>query len=217
MLDRKNKAIIVIQRLEQHYSINKKDFLQNYSNPFQLLIATILSAQSTDKQVNNVTEKLFKKFQEPSDFLSSSVEEIEEYISGVGLYKTKARYLYNTAKILVEKYNSTVPTEINELVTLPGVGRKTANVILNDWYNKNNGIAVDTHVKRITYRLGLTKHLQPNKIEKDLKSLFPRNKWGKVTKLFILHGRNICRAKKAKCDLCFLSDICNKTDVVDLV
>lgn len=203
-------ANVVLERLLEHYDIKKKEFLNNYSTPFQLLVAALLSAQSTDKQVNTVTNQLFKRYPDPQSFAQSSPEEIEQYIKSVGLYKTKARNIHNLSKVLLSEYNSSVPKTISELIKLPGIGRKTANVVLNDWFQINEGIAVDTHVQRISYRIGLTKHTNPEKIEKDLMLLFPKNSWGILTRLFISHGREICLARNPKCDNCFLSDICKK-------
>ncbi|MHA1398788.1 MAG: endonuclease III [Candidatus Heimdallarchaeaceae archaeon] len=211
--EKEQKAQKVLERFDEHYRLEKKEFLKHYSNPFQLLIAAILSAQSTDKQVNAVTKDLFKHFPDPESFVNSSTTEIEKNISKVGLYKTKAKYIYSLSKKLIEEYNSKVPTSIDKLIKLPGVGRKTANVLLNDWYGINEGIAIDTHVKRISYRIGLTNNTTPLRIEEDLKQLFPKERWGHITRLFITHGREICYARFPKCSDCFLIDICDRKGV----
>ncbi|UJG42364.1 MAG: endonuclease III [Candidatus Heimdallarchaeum endolithica] len=205
-----NIANIVLERLLEHYDIKTKKFLQNYSTPFQLLVAALLSAQSTDKQVNNVTKKLFEKFPDPKSFASSAPKEIEQYIKSVGLYKNKAKNIYDLSNVLVNEYNSAIPKTISDLIKLPGIGRKTANVVLNDWFKINEGIAVDTHVQRISYRIGLTKNTNPRKIEHDLMLLFPKDSWDIITRLFISHGREICLARNPKCNICFLNDICQK-------
>ncbi|MBA7515398.1 Ultraviolet N-glycosylase/AP lyase [subsurface metagenome] len=213
-------TISVSQRVEQILSLLEKNYpnstgsLINFSSPFQLLTAAILSAQSTDKQVNAVTPKLFERFPNPILLSHATIEEIESLISSVGLYKNKAKFLKNMASHLTEKYNSNVPTTIKELIKLPGVGRKTANVLLNDWFGIHEGIAVDTHVKRISYRLELTENSNPNKIEEDLKLIIPEGKWGKITHLLIDHGRKICRAQEPLCNECFLSTICPRIGVI---
>ena len=189
--------------------------LTNYSSPFQLLIATVLSAQSTDKQVNSITKELFSLFPDPEAFASSSIIEIENSISTVGLYKNKARFIFELSKKLVVEYNSIVPTSILELVKLPGVGRKTANVLLNDWFNIHEGIAVDTHVKRLSYRMGLTDKTDPNKIEKNLQEIIPSEKWGQLTHMFISHGRAVCKAQKPLCKTCFLLKVCPRVGVIE--
>ncbi|MCK4844202.1 MAG: endonuclease III [Candidatus Heimdallarchaeota archaeon] len=210
----------VSQRVKQILSLLEKNYpsskgsLTNISSPFQLLTAAILSAQSTDKQVNAVTPELFERFPDPILLSHAPIEEIETLISSVGLYKNKAKFLKGMASHLTEKYNSTVPTTITELIKLPGVGRKTANVLLNDWFGIHEGIAVDTHVKRISYRLGLTENSKPNKIEEDLKLTIPEGKWGKITHLLIDHGRKICRAQEPLCNECFLSTICTRIGVI---
>lgn len=198
--------------LETHYP-KFEGGLTNYSTPFQMLIATVLSAQSTDKQVNSITKDLFSRFPDPKSFASSSIVEIENSISKVGLYKNKAKYIFELSKQLITSYNSIVPTTISELVNLPGVGRKTANVLLNDWFNIHEGIAVDTHVKRLSYRMKLTNRTDPNKIEKDLQAIIPSEKWGQITHLFISHGRTVCKAQNPLCKTCFLLELCPRVGV----
>jgi endonuclease-3 len=202
-----NRFSRILLLLEKNYP-EFRGGLANYSSPFQLLIATVLSAQSTDKQVKLITEKLFSHFPDPEAFASSSIIEIERYISKVGLYKNKAKFIFNLSKQLINEYDSIVPTSILELVKLPGVGRKTANVLLNDWFDIHEGIAVDTHVKRLSYRMGLTDNTDPNKIETDLQEIIPSEKWGRLTHLFISHGRAVCKAQKPLCKTCFLNEAC---------
>jgi endonuclease-3 len=209
-----NRFSRILLLLEKNYP-EFRGGLANYSSPFQLLIATVLSAQSTDKQVNLITEKLFSHFPDPEAFASSSIIEIERYISKVGLYKNKAKFIFNLSKQLINEYDSIVPTSILELVKLPGVGRKTANVLLNDWFDIHEGIAVDTHVKRLSYRMGLTDNTDPNKIETDLQEIIPSEKWGRLTHLFISHGRAVCKAQKPLCKTCFLNEACPRVGVVE--
>ncbi|MHA1465189.1 MAG: endonuclease III [Candidatus Heimdallarchaeaceae archaeon] len=209
MADRVSRILLLLDK-------NYPEFhggLKNYSSPFQLLIATVLSAQSTDKQVNSITKKLFIRFPDPKSFASSSIVEIENYISKAGLYKNKAKYIFKLSNQLISEYNSIVPTTISELVNLPGVGRKTANVLLNDWFNIHEGIAVDTHVKRLSYRMKLTNRTDPNKIEEDLQAIIPSEKWGQITHLFISHGRAVCKAQNPLCKTCFLLELCPRVGV----
>ncbi len=210
-LDEK-KNMKILDLLEEHYT-KFRGGLANYSSPFQLLIATILSAQSTDKQVNSITKKLFSNYPEPSSFATATLEEIEKAISKVGLYRNKAKTISIVSKTIISDYNSEVPTSLGELVKLPGIGRKTANVLLNDWFEIHDGIAVDTHVKRISYRLGFTEKTIPDKIEFDLMKIIPQDKWGRITHLFISHGRAICKAQNPKCQECFLLEYCPRAGV----
>lgn len=201
-----------ITRLRLFYLLNKNypnaKIILKYSNNFQLLVAIILSAQTTDITVNKVTAKLFNKYKTVKDFANTDLSELEKDISMVGLYRNKAKNIIATAKIIIGKYNDEIPNSISELVKLPGVGRKTANVFLGNAYEISEGIAVDTHVVRLSKRLGLSKNSDPNKIEQDLMKLFNKKKWFKLTYLLIDHGRKICRAKDPKCDKCFLNKIC---------
>lgn len=207
--DRVSRILLLLEKNYPEF----RGGLANYSSPFQLLIATVLSAQSTDKQVNSITKELFSRFPDPEAFASSSIFEIENSISKVGLYKNKAKFIFKLSKQLISEYDSIVPTSILELVKLPGVGRKTANVLLNDWFNIHEGIAVDTHVKRLSYRMGLTDNTNPIKIETDLQEIIPSEKWGRVTHLFISHGRVVCKAQKPLCKTCFLNEACPRVGV----
>ena len=180
----------------------------HYSDPLELLIATILSAQCTDKQVNEVTKILFKKYRTPQDYIKTPQEEFEKDIYSTGFYRNKAKNIKEMSKILVNEFDSKVPDTMEALLTLPGVGRKTANIILSGAFGKIEGIAVDTHVKRITFRLGLTVNTDPEKIEKDLMKIIPKNDWDIFTLLLIHHGRKVCDARKPLCGECVLNKLC---------
>lgn len=179
-----------------------------YKTPFQLLIATILSAQSTDKRVNIVTTDLFKQYGNPEDMAYMDLEELKTIIKSIGFYNSKAENIMKTSKIILEKYNSEVPDNMDDLTTLPGVGRKTANVVLSNCFGVP-AFAVDTHVKRISFRLGLTKNTNPELIEKDITSKIPKNMYIKAHHAMIFHGRRICKAKNPLCESCLLINDCN--------
>jgi endonuclease-3 len=179
-----------------------------WSNPLELLVATILSAQTTDVQVNRVTEKLFTKYRTAEDYADSSLDELEENIRPTGFYRNKARSLRGMARALVEEHGGEVPSTMSELVALPGVGRKTANVVLGNAFGTNEGIVVDTHVRRVSGRLGLTESSDPVKIERELMRLVPESEWTIFSHLLILHGRRTCKARKPDCPNCILNDIC---------
>lgn len=179
----------------------------NFENPFQLLVATILSAQCTDERVNQVTSKLFKKYKSIKDYLKVSDEELEKDIFSTGYYKAKAKKIKATAKMILEKYNGEVPNLMQELIKLPGVGRKTANVILGHIFNIPS-IVVDTHVIRLSNRFGWVKTKNAEKIEYELMNLLPKKQWVKFTHYIINHGRKICTARNPKCELCAISQFC---------
>lgn len=179
-----------------------------HSNPFELLIATILSAQCTDVRVNMVTPSLFKKYPTPQKMARASLEEMEEAIQSINFFRNKSKSLINCAKQLVEDYQGEVPQTVEELSELAGVGRKTANVVLGNAFNINTGIVVDTHVKRTTNLLGLTKQTDPGKIELELMKLFPNDQWTEISHLLIFLGRRTCIANRPQCDLCNLKDVC---------
>lgn len=180
----------------------------DFQNPFQLLIATILSAQCTDKQVNKVTQVLFSKFSLPMDFVKADINFIEQLIRPTGYYRNKARNIRNCSGMLVERFGSRVPDTIDELVQLPGVGRKTANVVLGAVFGKP-GIVVDTHVARISKRLELTCHHDPVKIEKDLMEIIPVKNWNSFCLQLIYFGRDICKARKPGCPTCPVVSLCS--------
>ena len=180
----------------------------NSINNYTFLIAVLLSAQTKDKSVNIITEKLFKVVSTPEQMLSLGLDKLKEYIKNIGLYNNKAKNIINLSKILIEKYNSEVPLDRDLLESLPGIGRKSANVILNKICNAPY-IAVDTHVARVSKRLGLTNNTNVNKIEKDLYKIIPNKYHNTASNLLVMHGRYTCTAKNPKCNKCILKDICN--------
>ncbi len=204
------RATEILKRLRREYP--EPETALNFMNPFELLVATILSAQAADVHVNRVTESLFKKYKSVKDYADASPGTFQRDISSINFYKTKAKNIQGSAKMVVERFNSKVPKTMDELVSLPGVARKTANIVLSNAYGINEGIAVDTHVKRLAYRLGLTKNEDPAKIEKDLIAVTLREEWGNLSHLLIFHGRKTCQAKKPKHDECVLYDICPSKD-----
>ena len=196
----------VTARLKAEYPDARTEL--EWSNPLELLVATILSAQTTDVQVNRVTESLFSKYRTAEDYADSTPEELEEDIRPTGFYRNKARSLRGMASALVEEHGGEVPRTMSELVALPGVGRKTANVVLGNAFGTNEGIVVDTHVRRVSGRLGLTETSDPVKIEQDLMEVVPEEDRTIFSHLLILHGRRTCRARKPDCPNCILNDIC---------
>ncbi len=180
----------------------------NFSNPLEILLATILSAQCTDKRVNIVTKKLFAKYKTVQDYANADLKRFEQEIRSTGFYRNKAKNIIESAKKIIKEFGGRVPDRMEDLLKLPGVARKTANIVLFNGFGKIEGIAVDTHVKRLSQRLGLTKNNNPEKIEKDLMDLLDRKEWGEFSYLLIEHGRNICLAKKPKCNECVLKNIC---------
>jgi len=178
-----------------------------HENPFELLVATILSAQCTDERVNSVTKSLFEKYKTPKDFATADIDELKNIIRPTGFFNNKAINIKNMAIKLIKNYNSNIPSNMKDLITLPGVGRKTANVILGNCFTPE-GIVVDTHVKRVSKRLGLTKSDNPQKIEEDLLKIIPKEKWNIFSHQVILFGREICVSRKPKCDICELNTIC---------
>jgi len=204
----KEVAKEIIKILKKEYPDAKTEL--KYSNPFELLIATILSAQAKDTTINKITPILFKKYPTPQKLANANIKEVEEIIKPTGFYKTKAKNIIEASKILIAKFKGNVPDNINDLIQLKGVARKTANVVLSNAFNKNEGIVVDTHVKRISYRIGLTDNTDPIKIEKDLMKIFEKKDWGFISNVLVLHGRYICNAKKPKCDICKISQLCEK-------
>jgi endonuclease-3 len=209
-MNNKKRIVEIIKRLKKKQP--KPETALIYKNPFELLVATILSAQSTDVHVYKVTVSLFKKYTSLKDYARASPEAFQKDLSSINFYKTKAKNIQAAAKMIAEHFNSNVPRTMDELTSLPGVARKTANIILSNAYGIHEGIAVDTHVKRLAYRLGLTKHEDPVKIEQDLVTITPKNEWGTLSHLLIFHGRKICQAKKPSHKECVLSDICPSRD-----
>ena len=180
----------------------------DFQTPLQLLVATILSAQCTDRRVNMVTPALFSRYPTAQALADARLEELEELVKPTGFFRNKARSLVGMARALVERHGGEVPATMAELVALPGVGRKTANVILGNAFGRNEGVVVDTHVQRVSQRLGLTGETDPVKIEQALMPLFPRDGWAMLSHLLIFHGRRVCEARRPKCGECGLRDVC---------
>jgi len=200
----------IIERLNEHYGTEYICYL-NHENAWQLLIATILSAQCTDARVNEVTKKLFKKYDTLEKFANANIKKLEKDIYSTGFYHNKAKNIIECAKMLIEKYDGEVPSDIEQLTKLPGVGRKTANVIRGNIYHIQS-IVVDTHVKRISRKLGLTKNEDPEKIEYDLMKALPKEHWILWNIQIIAHGRSLCTAKNPNCAECFLRDLCERSE-----
>ena len=205
-LEPKQRTAKIIELLEKQYP-NAKTAL-NYTSPLEILVATMLSAQTTDVTVNIVTQTLFKKYRTAEDYAKADIKELEQDIRSTGFYHNKARNLQNCCRLLIEKFHSQVPKTMEELLELPGVARKTANIVLYNAYGSIVGIAVDTHVRRLSERLGLTQQKDQDKIEKDLMQITPKEKWMELTDLLIFHGRQTCIARKPKCEVCVLNKIC---------
>ena len=204
--DLKRRVLEIINRLEKEHPDAK--IALNFSNPLELLVATILAAQCTDERVNQVTRNLFKKYRSAEDYANADINVLEQDIKPTGYYRVKARRIKEVCKVLVEKFNSEVPKTMEGLLSLPGVARKTANIVLTNAYGINEGIIVDTHVLRLAKRLGLTKSKTRERIEKDLMEIVPKNKWGRFADLLIFHGRRVCKARKPNCEICVLKDLC---------
>ena len=204
----KKDVVAIIEELKNMYPDAKCSL--DFKTPFQMLVAVVLSAQCTDERVNKTTPSIFEKYPEPIDFVNMDIAELENLIHPCGFYKTKAKNLKKTADILVQKYNSIVPQNMEELMNLPGVGRKSANVIMLEAFNKPQGIAVDTHCKRISNRMGFSKESEPEKIEQDLLKVVPKEYYKDVNHLFMWHGRNTCTAQKPKCDSCKVRKHCKE-------
>jgi endonuclease-3 len=205
------RAPEIYRRLAGHYP--NAHCALDFRNPFELLVATILSAQCTDKRVNLVTPALFERYPTPAKLAQAKPSAVETLIKSAGFYRSKTKNLIGMAHGLVERHGGKTPRDMDSLVALPGVGRKTANVILGNAFDTNEGVVVDTHVTRVSGRLGLTKQTDPVKIERDLMALFPRDHWTMLSHLFIEHGRTICNARKPTCEVCFLSDLCPSSTV----
>ncbi len=203
---RAERSALILHILKKRYPDAKCEL--SFSSPEELLIATILSAQSTDRTVNSVTPELFSRFPVPAGLAKAKLSEIEGIIRPCGYYRQKARSIRETATALFERYNGTVPPRMEDLLTLRGVARKTANVVLSVAFGINEGVAVDTHVARLSVRLGLSTSLRPDLIEKDLMASVARNEWGNFTTLLIAHGRSVCNARKPHCSRCGISTLC---------
>lgn len=204
--ENKWRVLKIIELLEKEYPDAK--IALRFTNPLELLIATMLSAQCTDERVNMVTKSLFKKYRKTADYANSDLSVLEQEIKPTGFYRNKAKNIKKAAEMLVEKFNSRVPRSMPEMLELAGVARKTANIVLQNAYGVVEGIAVDTHVRRTSVRLGLTTYEDPGKIEQDLLTIVPKDKWMRITDLLIALGRKVCVARKPKCAICVLNEIC---------
>lgn len=206
-LTKKRRALLILKQLKELYP--EAPCSLDYENPLQLLIATMLSAQCTDARVNLVTPALFKRFPAVTDYAAADVSEIERYIRSTGFYRNKAKNIRATCEKLITNFDSEVPQTMEALTSLPGVARKTANVVLAHAFGINAGVTVDTHVKRITNRLGLTKHDAPVKIEQDLMKLLPQPDWENWSIRLVYHGRAVCDARNPACERCQLLELCS--------
>lgn len=193
LIQKQKRAIKILRRLKHTYP--HASIVLNYKTSIQLLVAVILSAQATDAQVSKLTQNLFKKYKTVDDFASADLQKFTREVAHVNFYKNKARFIVSAARIIRDKYGGKLPRDINEMVKLPGVARKTANIVLQEVYGVVAGIAVDTHVKRVAYNLGLTKEKNPDKIEQDLMKIFPRKEWGNVAYLLQAYGRGAMPAR----------------------
>ena len=209
--ERRARVRKIIARLEKAYP--EATCALHHKSALELLVATILSAQSTDARVNMVTPALFAKYKTAQDFASADPRVLEQEIHSTGFFRNKTKSIIGMAQALIERHGGTVPDTMEQLVQLSGVGRKTANVVLGTWFGKNEGIVVDTHVQRLATLLGLTKQRDPVKIERDLMTLLPRDKWTWFSHTLILHGRRVCIARRPKCDVCVINQLCPSSRV----
>ena len=206
MVSAKKRIIEIIEILQKTYPKSRTSL--RHKTPLQLLISTILSAQCTDKRVNQVTPSLFRKYRKASDFANADRGALEQEIRTTGFYRNKAKHIISACKKIVGEFGGEVPDSMEELITLPGVARKTANIVLSSCFGKAEGIAVDTHVQRLAGRLGLSKNKDPVKIERDLMSIVPKKDWLDFNYMFVNHGRRVCQARKPLCDECAIRKFC---------
>lgn len=204
--ERRRRAGEILDRLAAEHP--DAHIALNWSTPLELLVATILSAQCTDVRVNQVTETLFRRFRRPQDYLAVPAEELERAIQPTGFFRQKTAAIRGCCAAILERHGGEVPDTTAELVALPGVGRKTAAVVASNAFGRREGIAVDTHVRRLSRRLGLTRHTDPDKIERVLMQLYPRERWLQVSDVLIFHGRRVCHARSPRCDVCSVTDLC---------
>jgi endonuclease-3 len=201
-----NNNYKILKILKREYP--KAMLALNFGNPIEILVSTILSAQCTDARVNMVTDSLFKKYKTVKDYANADPKQFEKEVHSTGFYRNKAKNIIAAAKKIISDFSGKVPDSMDELLELPGVARKTANIVLTDGFGKVEGIAVDTHVRRLSQRLGLSKNDDPNKIEQDLMKSFDKKDWGLINHLLVDHGRAICDARKPKCLECVLGKLC---------
>ncbi|HEX5732328.1 MAG TPA: endonuclease III [Blastocatellia bacterium] len=205
-MEQKQRTRDIIRRLKREYPDARCSL--NYSNPLELLVATILSAQCTDERVNIVTADLFRKYRAPEDYLNVTQEELEQDVRSTGFYRNKAKAIRGACQRIIEHHAGRVPDRLEDLLLLPGVARKTANVVLGNAFGIASGVVVDTHVQRLSRRLGLSDENQPEKIERDLVELVPKKDWIDFSHLMIYHGRKVCKARKPLCDECVVEPLC---------
>ena len=206
-MESENKRIVeILLRLKKVYPQSRTAL--HFKTPLQILVATILSAQCTDEQVNKVTPALFRKYRAAADFANAKQETLENDIRSTGFFRNKAKSIINASKKIVADFGGEVPDRMEDLITLPGVARKTANIVLSSGFNKAEGIAVDTHVKRLSQRLGLSEEKNPDKIERDLLDIVPREEWIDFNYMLVNHGRDTCQARKPDCPACVLQTLC---------
>ena len=206
MEEAKERISAIIRILHQTYP--QSHTALTFRNPLQILVATILSAQCTDERVNQITPGLFQKYQNAEDFARANQLELEEAIRSTGFFRNKAKNIIGASQKIVEDFSGKVPDNMADLITLPGVARKTANIVLSSGYQKSEGIAVDTHVKRLSGRLGLSREKDPDKIEQDLMKIVPREEWIDFNYMLVDHGRRVCQARKPRCPECALGHLC---------
>ncbi|NPA49991.1 MAG: endonuclease III [Thermodesulfobacteria bacterium] len=204
--EEKERLQKILERLKAAYPDAK--IALKFSNPLELLVATILSAQCTDERVNQVTKTLFKKYRTAKDYAEAPLEELAEDIRPTGFYQQKAKYIKEAARMIVEEFGGEVPRLMEEMLRMPGVARKTANIVLANAYGVVEGIPVDTHVRRLAQRLGFSQEKDPNKIERDLMALIPREDWAFIPYVLQQHGREVCKARKPLCEKCVVKDLC---------
>ena len=212
MTENKERTFEIIKLLKKEYPDAHCELI--HANAFELLVATILSAQCTDERVNVVTATLFRKYRSPQDYLKVAQEELELDIRPTGFFRNKAKSIQGAARKIIENFGGDIPQTMDELLTLNGVARKTANVVLGNAFGIAAGVVVDTHVSRVSQRLGLTENITPEKIENDLAELVPQTDWILFPHLLIAHGRKICQARKPKCESCVLENACPKIGVI---
>ncbi len=210
-MKKNERALEIYARLAKRYPSPTPAL--TWSTPWELLVATALSAQCTDERVNKVTPIFFKRWPDIEDAANADVADIEEIVRSTGFFRNKAKNIKAAAHRIMTEYNGKVPQTMAELITLGGVARKTASIVLSNAFGVNEGIAVDTHVKRLAFRMGLTTKTDPIPIEKDLMPLYPREQWGDINHYLVFYGRDVCPARKPKCDICELNDICPKKGV----
>jgi len=209
--DRVRKILVLLEKEHPDAKITLE-----FKNPLELLVATILAAQCTDTKVNQVTRSLFKRFRTPRDYVEADLSELEKAVKPTGYYRVKAKHIRKACAMLVDQFGSQVPRTMEELTRLPGVARKTANIVLSNAYGVTEGVAVDTHVLRLVGRLGLTQGKTREKIEADLMNIVPKDSWSRFSDLLIFHGRRVCTAKKPKCSQCVLSHLCPSAFTFDV-